>query len=81
MKLKTNKGALDGTVTYIAAWLEMNQPSVASIEVELNHITSTVDIETPEGQESGWENTLDLRKSIRAAWVQASIECGGQPAV
>jgi hypothetical protein len=81
MKLTTCKGTYNGTVTQCAAWLEMMQPATVSVEVELNNETADVEVETPDGMECGWENTQALRAAIRAAWVQASIECGGQPAV
>lgn len=81
MKLTTCKGTFIGTVTECAAWLEMMQPATVSVEVELNDDTAEVEVETPDGMESGWENTKALRVAIRAAWVQASIECGAQTAV
>ena len=81
MKLITCKGAFDGTVAQCAAWLETMQPATVSVEVELNDETADVEVETPDGQECGWEDTKALRAALRAAWVQASIECGAQPAV
>lgn len=81
MKLTTCKGTFIGTVTECAAWLETMQPSTVSVEVEFNNETAEVEVETPDGMESGWESTKALREALREAFVQASIECGAQTAV
>lgn len=81
MKLTTCKGTYNGTVTECAAWLEMMQPATVSVEVEHNNETASVEVLTPRGMESGWQNTRRLRDAIREAWVQASIECGDESAV
>ena len=81
MKLKTCKGAFNGTVAECAEWLEMMQPSTVSVEVEFNDKTSEVEVLTPRGMESGWQSGRTLREALREAWVQASIECGDESAV
>ena len=81
MKLTTCKGTYSGTITECAAWLEMMQPGTVSVEVEFNDKTSEVEVLTPRSMESGWQNTRRLRDAIRAACVEASLECGDQSAV
>ena len=81
MKLTTCKGTFIGTVAECAQWLETMQPATASVEVELNSETAEVEVETPNGMESGWEDTKALRAALRAALVQASIECGDEDVV
>jgi hypothetical protein len=80
MKIKTSKGAFNGTVSQCAQWLEMMQPAFVRVVVELDHDAAESDVVTPLGMECGWENTRELRAAIRTAWVEASVECAGHPA-
>jgi hypothetical protein len=75
MKLTTCKGAFSGTITECAAWLEKMQPAYASVEVEMQGETAEASVETPDGMESGWENTQELRAALREARDEAYAEC------
>ena len=81
MKLTTCKGTYNGTITECAAWLEMMQPATVSVEVEFNNKTANAEVLTPRGMKFGWQSGRTLREALRAAWVEASIECGDQDAV
>lgn len=76
MKINTCKGSFIGTIWDCANWLEMMQPSTVSVEAQFNNETANVDVLTPRGMESGWQNTRQLRDAIRAAWDEGRVECG-----
>lgn len=81
MKLTTCKGTFIGTVAECAQWLETMQPATASVEVEFNNKTASVEVLTPRGMESGWQSSRSLREALREAFGQASFECGDEDVV